>query len=330
MTGWIVAGALLERPVPATEAYPCLCEQPDPDPPAWKAERAQRSGDPIVYLCDPYLARKGRHVGTWQNRCPCWGMPRIDDRTGTPRPGGCCVWSEHNPAYAATVMRGIDWRRRYGEQPGDRHGKGPHGTLSSPGHTDGHTDGPAGPNRGTHPSQPHRPGQPDGQDPHRCPAAVTPPGQHVGATPLLSPPGGQFVHTAPIGVSPSGGSGGGGGGYDDEWDFTLDPGPDEQTTLYTPGPRTSPGPARPLTPYVRRWPPEQITCPCPTPWDHLTDARQFGHHCPNCHQNFKSERVAAAHQRSIMGPCKDPSRQTTVDGLPVYRATYAGAHIVWH
>jgi hypothetical protein len=87
--GWLVTGAALD------ELYPCRCDLEDPDPALWKVERARRSHDPRIYLCDPYQ-KKGS--AEWRNRCFCWGRLR-DDRL----PEGCCAYSAHSPRYSVTV-----------------------------------------------------------------------------------------------------------------------------------------------------------------------------------------------------------------------------------
>jgi len=291
---WVVAEQLLGAVVKTGELYPCLCELADPDPPAWKKDRALRTGDGTVYLCDPYLAKQGRHAGTWQNRCGCWGMPRVDDRTGTPRPEGCCAWSVHNPAYAPTSVRGIEWRKLHGSADDEQARPGHH---ESPSSTDIDTAGP---------------GDQEGQDIRRSRSSPGP-ADHTEAP--------ATEHHASAGPS-----------FDDsdwdEWDYTLDPGPDDHRILRHPLRASLPGPAEP---YVRRWPPEEITCTCPTPWDGVKDPRQMGHHCTGegCHQNFKNARVAAAHQKYVTGRCKNPARQMDVDGRPVYRPVSVGRFTVW-
>lgn len=86
-----------------------------------------------------------------------------------------------------------------------------------------------------------------------------------------------------------------------------------------------------LAPYVRRWAPAELTCPCLTPWDAEKDARKMGYHCcaDGCHRNFRNWSVAAAHKRYVTLPCKDPATQRNIDGEPVYRAQMVGAHIVY-
>ncbi len=72
----------------------CHCEDIDPDPPSWKSERARRSGESAVYICDSYIAKKGHWAGRWTNRCPCWGAVRDS------LPEGCCAWHPWSPRYA--------------------------------------------------------------------------------------------------------------------------------------------------------------------------------------------------------------------------------------
>jgi hypothetical protein len=264
--GWIVASALLERDVDGLP-YPCLCEVADPDPPGWKLQRAVTTGENIVYLCDPYLSKRGRHIGQWLNRCACWGSPRIDEHTGEARPDGCCAWSVHNPAYAPTTGRGIDWRKDH--EPG---GPADHKERSQP--IVEASTGPPDRERGDHP--------------HR-----------------QSSDGPEDI---------------------DEWDYTLDPGPDDHRIPGRPSWRTSAGP---VAPYVRRWLPQELTCRSATPWDSIKDARQVGYHCTDCHRNFKNQRAAVAHQKLITDRCKDPGRQLNVDGRLVYRAVTLGSFTVW-
>lgn len=84
-----------------------------------------------------------------------------------------------------------------------------------------------------------------------------------------------------------------------------------------------------LAPYVRRFTPAELTCPCPTPWDGIKDARKVGYHCCACHQHFVSWSRALAHQRLVTVPCKDPSSQRDIDGNSVYRSKVVGAYVVW-
>lgn len=100
---WLVASHREGRPVTSAEVYPCRCLDVDDEPPGWKLERAQREGKRAVLRCDPYLARKGRLVGRWANRCDCWGRRRDDTL-----PGHCCSRHEGNPAYATTSALGIE------------------------------------------------------------------------------------------------------------------------------------------------------------------------------------------------------------------------------
>lgn len=100
---WLVASHREGRPVTSMEVYPCRCLDIDEEPPGWKLERAQREGRRTVLRCDPWIAKKGRLVGRWDNRCPCWGRRRDDAL-----PGHCCSRHEGNPAYATTSALGIE------------------------------------------------------------------------------------------------------------------------------------------------------------------------------------------------------------------------------
>lgn len=109
---WLIASkAIGEEVWPDGSLYPCMCEQEDPDPPWWKIERAERTRTKI-YLCSPYLAKKGHWAGKVTNRCGCWGRRR-DDRL----PEGCCAWHDDNPAYGVTTSLGIETLQRAKPRP---------------------------------------------------------------------------------------------------------------------------------------------------------------------------------------------------------------------
>lgn len=82
-------------------------------------------------------------------------------------------------------------------------------------------------------------------------------------------------------------------------------------------------------PYVPRWSAAERTCECATPWD--GEKVRVGFHCcaDGCHQNFASWGVSVAHHKNVTDPCRDPAKQLNIDGLPVYRPTTVGAHLVW-
>lgn len=83
-------------------AYPCRCEDVDPDPPQWKRERAARSGENTVLRCDPYLGKRGKWAGRWNNMCPCWGQ------SPEGKPQGCCAYHPHNPRNTGYALLGLD------------------------------------------------------------------------------------------------------------------------------------------------------------------------------------------------------------------------------
>lgn len=66
-------------------------------------------------------------------------------------------------------------------------------------------------------------------------------------------------------------------------------------------------------PYRRRWLADQLTCLCPTPWDHVVDKngrpleRGAGYHCVGCHTNWVNYATATAHRRALAGPCLPPA-----------------------
>lgn len=82
-------------------------------------------------------------------------------------------------------------------------------------------------------------------------------------------------------------------------------------------------------PYVPRWTAAERNCACPTPWD--GEKVKIGFHCSGdgCHQNFMSWSASIAHSKWVMDPCKDPATVLNIDGIPVYRQTAIGAHLVW-
>lgn len=94
MGRWLIVGT------PGDQPYPCRCEEPDKNPAAWKIERARKTGETTVYLCDPYISKRGKDAGQWVNRCPCWG----DNPEG--KPDGCCAHSPHNPRFRV-VLDGV-------------------------------------------------------------------------------------------------------------------------------------------------------------------------------------------------------------------------------
>jgi hypothetical protein len=65
--------------------------------------------------------------------------------------------------------------------------------------------------------------------------------------------------------------------------------------------------------YERRWTREELTCPCPTPWDASKTVK--GWHCTQdgCHQNFTSYSVGELHRRRWTEPCRDPGGIRDVD-----------------
>lgn len=70
------------------------------------------------------------------------------------------------------------------------------------------------------------------------------------------------------------------------------------------------------SPYERLWAPEELTCGCPTPFDH--DKRSTGWHCAGCCTNFKSYAVGEVHRRHWTQPCRDPQGIVDVDtGAPL-------------
>lgn len=82
------------------------------------------------------------------------------------------------------------------------------------------------------------------------------------------------------------------------------------------------------TGYTRLWPPDQSTCPCPTPWDNQKTVG--GYHCPNCHANFANVATAMAHQPTVLHPCKPPESIVDCDtGRPLLYARDVRGAIVW-
>lgn len=79
--------------------------------------------------------------------------------------------------------------------------------------------------------------------------------------------------------------------------------------------------------YERRYRPEDLTCPCVTPWDGKKGAK--GWHCAGegCHQHFSSYSVGEVHRRRWTEPCRDPADICDVDtGFPLLRQ---GGDGVW-
>lgn len=88
-----------------------------------------------------------------------------------------------------------------------------------------------------------------------------------------------------------------------------------------PGPRSYPTPRR-------RWQPDEITCPCETPWDN--EKRITGYHCVACHTNWRTVATAMVHQRSVLQPCRDPESIVDPDtGRRALRVRIVNGHTVW-
>jgi hypothetical protein len=78
----------------------------------------------------------------------------------------------------------------------------------------------------------------------------------------------------------------------------------------------------------RRWQPDEITCPCETPWD--KQKVPGGMHCCQCHQNWKNMSVMSTHQRRVIDPCRSPQSIVDVDtGKPMMRARLVNGFLVW-
>lgn len=87
-----------------------------------------------------------------------------------------------------------------------------------------------------------------------------------------------------------------------------------------------PDPARERKPFVRRWQPAELTCPCPTPWD-AKKGPSAGVHCPTCHCDFANTGTAAMHRRRWTDPCIPPEGIVDVDtGAGLLRLSMDG---VW-
>jgi hypothetical protein len=89
-------------------------------------------------------------------------------------------------------------------------------------------------------------------------------------------------------------------------------------------------------PYRRRWPAAEITCTCPTPWDHLVTKdgkpaeKGIGYHAVCCHTNWRNASIAAMHKRSILDPCRPPQSIVDIEtGVRVLRARDEGGYLVW-
>ena len=65
-------------------------------------------------------------------------------------------------------------------------------------------------------------------------------------------------------------------------------------------------------PHVRRWPPAELTCTCPTPWD-VKKGPGAGTHCTDCHENFVNVGAASMHRRRWTDPCTPPHIVRDVD-----------------
>lgn len=73
-----------------------------------------------------------------------------------------------------------------------------------------------------------------------------------------------------------------------------------------------PDPRRERKPYVRRWAPDEISCPCATPWD-AAKTKTAGMHCVGCHRDFANVMTHEMHRRSWGQECRDPGTVTDVD-----------------
>lgn len=103
-------------------------------------------------------------------------------------------------------------------------------------------------------------------------------------------------------------------------------------------PRDTPGPSE-LGPYLRRWTHVELHCTCPTPWDHLVTRDQdgklkaqrgVGHHCTDCHENFRNPNVAQAHRRTVLDPCRPPATVRDPEyGTPILRQRVEGPYVIW-
>lgn len=90
-------------------------------------------------------------------------------------------------------------------------------------------------------------------------------------------------------------------------------------------------------PYVRRWTHDELHCGCPTPWDGIPTGggktgktSNVGHHCTNCHQNFRNTQVAQLHQRWVTDRCKPAESIVDCDtGVPLLRPGVVAGLVVW-
>lgn len=81
-------------------------------------------------------------------------------------------------------------------------------------------------------------------------------------------------------------------------------------------------------PHQRRWPPEMLTCPCPTPWD--DEPRTVGYHCLGCCRNFVNYSTAEIHKRRLADPCKDPAEIKDCDtGRALFQLRVVNGFPVW-
>lgn len=78
-------------------------------------------------------------------------------------------------------------------------------------------------------------------------------------------------------------------------------------------------------PFVRRWQPADVTCPCVLSYAH--EKRSVQVHCVSCHRDWANVQTMAMHRRRWTDPCLDP--EGIVDcwtGLPLL-ASRGG---IWH
>jgi hypothetical protein len=87
-------------------------------------------------------------------------------------------------------------------------------------------------------------------------------------------------------------------------------------------------PADPMASYTRLWPPSEVTCGCPTPWD--GQKIPGGVHCSQCHCNWKNVSVMVTHQRRVVDTCRLPDSIVDCDtGRPLLFAQRVGGFLVW-
>lgn len=87
-------------------------------------------------------------------------------------------------------------------------------------------------------------------------------------------------------------------------------------------------PAAPVEPHRRRWTAEELTCPCPTPWDGLKT--KLGYHCMGCHTNWVNYMTATPHRRTLAGPCRPPeSIRDCETGRALLHTRDVGGFLVW-